>query len=90
MNESEIPDDLITPAEAGKLLKTTAASIRRAIRKGTLPAYRVLGKLMLSKADVLAQFKRADTETGIQLPTRKEIDAGRKKTQEILKRARIT
>jgi excisionase family DNA binding protein len=90
MNEADIPTDLIRPNEAAELLRTTPASVRRAIRQGTLPAYRVLGKLMLSRADVLDQFQRAKPTSGILIPTRAEIEAGQRQTKEILKRARIT
>lgn len=57
-----IPDDLISPTEAAKLLKCHVASVYRRILDGTLPAWRMRGAgrkggRKVSRADVLALWE---------------------------------
>jgi excisionase family DNA binding protein len=89
MNEPEpvIPSDLITPIEAAALLNTSAGTIRRWCR-GKLPAFKLGGRLRVSRADVLAMLRRVETP-GPTIPTRAELEARAKRTDEILRRARV-
>ena len=57
--ELGVPDDLITPKEAGKLAHNThRATIMRWILKGKLPAYKFGKRFLVSKADVLGLITR--------------------------------
>jgi len=86
--EPIIPDDLITPIEAAKLLGTSSHSIRRWVNRGTLPAFKVGGRLRISKADALAMIRRVETDRP-RLRTRAEVEAEEARVDQILRAARI-
>jgi excisionase family DNA binding protein len=50
----ELPGDLIGVAEAARLLRVHVSCIYRWLHTGKLPAWRVVGRWWLSRADVLA------------------------------------
>ena len=51
----DLPDDLMTPREAAKLLRCHLSCIHRWIQKGKLPAWRVNGeRYLVSRAALLA------------------------------------
>jgi hypothetical protein len=56
---NSIPSDLITVAQAARLVNNTHhAAIRRWILKGKLRAYTLAGGVVVSRADVLAIMQR--------------------------------
>lgn len=88
MHTTIIPDDLITPIEAAELLKVSDGSIRRWVKSGKLPAFELVGRVRISKADVFALLKRVET-SGPALPTRKEAEAKDRWVDQTLRDARI-
>jgi excisionase family DNA binding protein len=87
MSETIIPADLISPREAAKLLSTSESTIRRWCR-GKLPAFKVGGRLRVSRADVMAMFRRVETP-GPTIQTRAEVEQREKWIDETLKKARV-
>lgn len=66
MADTERPEDLVTVAEAAKLLKVSRQSIAIYMKSGRLRAFRLSdnpkGRVRLSKADVLALLTPYQTE----------------------------
>ncbi|MCA4997739.1 helix-turn-helix domain-containing protein [Tsukamurella tyrosinosolvens] len=50
--------DLLTPAEAGRILGLSSDGVRARIRRGRLPAYRAGGRWLVLAADVVAEAER--------------------------------
>jgi excisionase family DNA binding protein len=88
MNKPFIPNDLITPLEASKLLQVDSVTIRRWVHAGTLPAFKVGGRLRISRKDVLGQIHRVKTE-GPQIKTLAELEARDKRAKDILRDAGV-
>lgn len=58
MNATELPNDLVTPNEAGKLIGVTGKTIRNWIDAGKLAGFRVGGRRRVSRECVLAMMTR--------------------------------
>ena len=87
MSNAIIPTDLISTREAAQLLATSESTIRR-WAKGRMPAFKVGGRLRVSRADVLAMIQRVQTP-GPTIPTRAEVEARAKWVEEELRRAKV-
>lgn len=89
-NTPIIPTDLTTVAEIAKLLSTSTASVRRWVRVGDLPGFKLGGQMRISKADALAFLVRVkpDNERP-HIPTRAEYEARKAADDEILRRAGV-
>lgn len=87
-DEPVIPQDLLTPNEAAKVIGTSSATIRRWIRSGALPGFKLGGHLRVSKADVLGMLKRVQTDRP-QLPTKAEADAKAALVDKVLRDAGV-
>lgn len=88
MKTEIIPGDLITPIEAGKLLKTSPATIRRWCQRGTMPAFKVGGRLRISRADALAMLRRVETP-GPRIETLAEVEAREAEVDRVLREAGV-
>ena len=82
------PSEMLTPNQAAELLGTSAASIRRWVKAGTLPAFTIGGRVRIARSDVLAMVRRVET-TGPAIPTRAEVVAREKWVDETLRKAKI-
>lgn len=88
--EPIIPDDLATPEEIAKLLGTSSASVRRWVRAGLLPGFKMVGQLRISRADALAMIERVVPDCDRpRLQTRAEYEAQKRADDEILRRAGV-
>jgi excisionase family DNA binding protein len=60
MDDFDFPDmpDTLTPAQLVQYLPQSRRTIDRWIAEGTLPAYRLGGRVLLRKADVIALVRR--------------------------------
>lgn len=90
MSNIIIPDDLTTPDEIAKMLNTSSASVRRWVRAGILPGFKLVGQLRISKADAMHLIERVtpDSERP-HLQTRAEYEARKRADDEILRRAGV-
>jgi excisionase family DNA binding protein len=83
----EIPSDLITLREAGKLLGVDPATVRRWTFIGKLVGYRIVGRLRVSKAELMAVVEPIPV---VPLPrTRAEVAAEEAEVDRVLREARI-
>jgi excisionase family DNA binding protein len=57
MNATELPNDLVTPTEAGKLIGVTSKTIRNWIDTGKLAGFRVGGRRRVSRECVIGMVK---------------------------------
>jgi len=87
--ETEIPNDLMSLIEAGKLIQVSKGTIGRWVRLGKLPAFQIGSRFRVSRADVLAQVQRVQPAKGPAIPTRSEAAATQKWVSDELRRARI-
>lgn len=69
-----IPTDLLTPAEAAAMLNTSPGTVRRWCKLGWIPAFKIGGRLRISRADVVAMARRVETR-GPTIPTRAEAES---------------
>ncbi len=84
-----LPDDLLTANEAAALLKGNAGSVRRWVREGKLPGFKVGAVTRVSKKDVIAFAKRVTPPSGRMPKTMAEQEAEDAEVDKILKEARI-
>lgn len=85
-----IPTDLTTVAEVAKLLATSTASVRRWVRVGDLPGFKLGGQMRISKADALAFLTRVVPDNDRpRLQTRAEYEARKAEDDEILRKAGV-
>ena len=90
MNTPIIPDDLQTVEQIAILLTTSTASVRRWVRAGLMPGFRLGGQLRISKADALGFLTRVIPDNDRpHIPTRAEYLAAKAADDEILRRAGI-
>ena len=59
------PADLLTPNQAAQLLGVDPASIRRWLKTGRMPGYKIGGGVRVSKVDVLAMLKPAEPDNNV-------------------------
>lgn len=52
MSSLEDFEDVLTVAEAAKLVRVHPVTIQRAVRRGELPHYRVFGRIRITLADL--------------------------------------
>jgi excisionase family DNA binding protein len=57
MSTANIPNDLITPSKAAAILRVHAASVRRWIHSGLIPAFQVNTRWLISRSDAEAFVK---------------------------------
>ena len=88
MNTQTPPDDLIAAKEAAKLLAVSIGTLRRWIAQGTLPAFRIGGRVRVSRADAQAMVQRVETG-GERIETRREKEARDRETDRILRAAGV-
>lgn len=60
MTQPQVPADLRTPKQIAKLLDVHVTTVRRWLRAGVLPGWKVGGRLRASLADLSALVKPAD------------------------------
>ncbi len=70
-----IPADLMSTADVAKLLNVKPRTIRRWIKNGTLPAFRVGAHLRVSRADAMASVSRVEPDSGLRVETRAEVQS---------------
>lgn len=90
--EPAIPDiaSLLTPKQAAEILKVDPASIRRWIRIGALPAYKIGSRVRVAREDVEGLLVRAETDEDKPRPlTKREIAREAAETDRILREAKI-
>jgi excisionase family DNA binding protein len=77
-DDPRIPEDLITTAHAARIARLHIAGIRRWIKSGRLPGYRIGGRWWVSRAELMELWRTAgqlmaERNPGIVLPsTRRE------------------
>lgn len=86
---NEPPTDLITPKEVAKLLNVSGGTVRRWIASSKLPAFRVGGRIKVSKADALAMVSRVQPRAGPAIPTRAEVEARAAAVDAVLRRHKV-
>jgi excisionase family DNA binding protein len=83
----DIPDDLLTTPEAAALVRVHAASIRRWVRTGLMPGYRLRGgHIRVSRAAVLAMVQVQTHEAVPAYQTKREHEAEVAAERELLRR----
>ncbi len=83
--EPVIPTDLLTPRQAGALLGVDGATVRRWIKAGKLPGFKLVGRVRVSKADVLALLVQHVPDCKPRPQTQAEIEASDAETDRILR-----
>jgi hypothetical protein len=69
------PDDLITQSEAAKLRKVSVSAINELIKRGRITPHEVVGKIVVSRSEVLA----FEPKTHKKRATKKRAEKGSKK-----------
>ena len=67
------PEQRMSPAAVAKLADLDASTVRRAIRRGELPAHRIGSRLKLRYADVIAWMNREPVEQPKHEPQRSAV-----------------
>lgn len=84
--ETIIPEDLVTVQEVAKLLNTSTASVRRWVRVGMMPGFKLGGQMRISKADALAFLEPVVLDADRpRLTTQAEVIARQKADDAILR-----
>lgn len=86
--EPSSPADLLTPEEAAVLLRISGATIRRWIKIGTLPAFKIGTRLRIAKADVLAMLKPVPPEDATP-PSKVNLNGESDWVEKVLAKAKI-
>lgn len=92
MESALLPSDAILAADAAELIGASKSTIHRWVEAGVIPGWRrgVRGRkprLVVSRADVLAQVEVVPAKTGAVRPVGKtELAERRRRTESILKR----
>ena len=74
--EATLPDDLVDLKAAARLAKCNLATCYRWVLKGRLRAWRRVGRLYVSRAEVLGLFAPVETRAPAErLPTRAQTSA---------------
>lgn len=81
--------DLLNPKEAAKILRCDPASIRRWVKVGLLPGYKIGTRVYVAVEDVEAMCQRAEPEEGARPLTKRELAAEAAETDRILREAGI-
>jgi excisionase family DNA binding protein len=88
VTSSPPPEDLITPRQAAKLLHCHIATVYRYVLQGKLPCWRrAQCHHLVSRRDVLALFEPVVVERVALPPTKRAVEARRRHTNEVLRRA---
>ncbi len=66
------PQDLMSTTAAAKFLNVDPATVRRWASIGKLPAYRIVGRLRISRADLAALVKPVEPDSSPRPLTRSE------------------
>lgn len=82
--ETQPLSDLLDCKEAAATLGVSVYTVRRWIATGDLPAFKLGGRLRVSRGDALAMLKRVDAG-GSRLETRAERDARDAETDRVLR-----
>jgi hypothetical protein len=83
-----LPDDLIPLKDAVTLSRTCLVTLYRWCQRGKLPSYERLGRLFVSRGDVLALFRpRAVAEPVSLPPSPVAVESRRRFTERVLREA---
>lgn len=85
-----VPDDLITPKAAAKLVNVHISSVYRWVLSGKLKGYRRAGsRYLVSRADVLGMIQPVEVEAPDRPRTRREEEEAARRAVEELRRQGI-
>ena len=83
----DLPDDLISPKRAAKLLGISQKTVYRWCAQGKLRGYDVKQLVRLSEAEVRAEIKPRPAEVDPAVQGRRKANARRKRTRDVLEKA---